>query len=174
MKFETTKLAGLFVIDIERRVDERGWFGRTWCADEFANAGLDPCVAQCSSSFNERRGTLRGMHYQASPYEEAKVVRCLRGVILDVAVDLRTGSPTWGQWHAEELSEDSGRALYIPKGFAHGFQTLVDDTEVFYMISRCYEPGSVRGVRFDDPAFGILWPINETIVADKDRNWALV
>lgn len=175
MKIEATTLAGVFVIDLERHVDARGWFARTWCAEEFTRAGLDPCVAQCSSSFNAKRGTLRGMHYQAAPHEEAKLVRCVRGAMFDVALDLREGSPTRHEWIGVELTADNGRALYLPAGIAHGFQTLDDDTEIFYMISRPFHAASARGVRFDDPAFGIQWPLEtEAILSPRDGAYPLL
>lgn len=158
MKFNETALAGVHVIDLERLTDARGYFARTFSAEEFAARGMNPTIAQCSTSFNARAGTLRGMHYQAEPNSEAKLVRCTRGAIYDVALDLRADSPTNRRWHAEELSADNGRALFIPEGCAHGFQTLSDDTEILYLISTPYVPSAARGVRWDDPAFGIVWP----------------
>ena len=171
MKFSPTALAGACIIDIEPVPDERGFFARGWCREEFARHGLNPDLAQCSISFNKKRGTLRGMHYQAKPHEETKVVRCTRGAIYDVIVDLRPESPTFRKWIAVELSADNRRMLYVPPGFAHGFQSLVDDTEVFYQISTFYHPGSVRGVRWDDPAFGIEWPVMERVISNKDRQY---
>src|SRR5262245_41232115 len=132
MKFTTTIIAGVHVVEMERHTDDRGWFSRTWCRDELARHGLNPALRQCSASFNHRRGTRRGMHYQIAPFEEAKLVRCTRGACYDVALDLRPASTTFRQWFAVELSEETGRALYIPEGCAHGFQTLVENTEVFY------------------------------------------
>lgn len=161
MIFTPTQLAGVWLVDQDRRGDERGWFARTWCAEEFARHGLNPKLTQCSASFNHRRGTLRGMHYQAAPHEEAKLVRCVRGAMFDVALDLRAGSPTFHQWVGVKLTPDNGRALYVPEGCAHGFQTLVADTEVLYQISTPWHPESGRGVRWDDPAFGIQWPLAE-------------
>lgn len=158
MKFTPTKLAGVWLVDMERREDERGWFARTWCAEEFAAHGLPTGFSQCSTSFNRRRGTLRGMHYQIAPHAEAKLVRCVRGAMFDVALDLRPESATFKQWVAAELTAENGRGLFIPEGCAHGFQTLADDTEVFYQIAGAYHPVSGRGVRWDDPAFGIRWP----------------
>jgi len=154
----STPIPGVFVIEPERLSDERGYFARTYCAREFAVRGLDPTVAQCSTSFNTRAGTLRGMHYQASPHAEAKLVRCVRGAIHDVVLDLRPESPAYLRSHAVELSEENGRGLFIPVGCAHGFQTLRDRSEVYYQISVAYEPTAARGVRWDDPAFGIAWP----------------
>ena len=153
-----TKLKGVFLIDLERKEDERGFFARTWCRNEFEQRGLNPRLVQCSVSFNKHKGTLRGLHYQAAPHEEAKLVRCTRGAIHDVAVDLRPDSPTYLRWTAAELTAANGRALYVPEGCAHGFQTLADDSEVLYQISEFYCPESARGARWDDPAFGIEWP----------------
>jgi dTDP-4-dehydrorhamnose 3,5-epimerase len=158
MKFIRTPIAGVFVIEPERIADERGHFARTYCEREFAEHGLDVSVSQCSISFNARAGTLRGMHYQADPYMEAKLVRCTRGAIHDVALDLRRDSPSYLGWHAVELNEDNGHALFIPAGCAHGFQTLLDATEVHYQISVPYEASAARGARWDDAAFAIAWP----------------
>ena len=171
MKFSPTALVGAYVIDIEPVADERGFFVRSWCREEFARHGLNPDLAQCSISFNKKRGTLRGMHYQAKPHEETKVVRCTRGAIYDVIVDLRPESSTFRKWIAVELSADNRRMLYIPAGLAHGFQSLTDDTEVFYQISAPYHPESACGVRWDDPAFGIEWPVMERVISDKDRQY---
>jgi len=171
VKFSPTALAGACIIDIEPVPDERGFFARSWCREEFAKHGLNPDLAQCSISFNKKCGTLRGMHYQAKPHEETKVVRCTRGAIYDVIVDLRPESSTFRKWIAVELSADSRRMLYIPAGFAHGFQSLTDDTEVFYQISAPYHPESARGIRWDDPAFGIEWPVMERVISDKDRQY---
>jgi dTDP-4-dehydrorhamnose 3,5-epimerase len=156
--FTPTPIDGAFVIDAEPIADERGHFARTYDREQFAQRGLDSRIAQCSVSFNLRAGTLRGLHYQADPHGEAKVVRCTRGAIYDVALDLRRGSPTFLSWHGVELGADNGRQFVIPEGCAHGFQTLADDSEVFYLISVPYVPGAGRGVRWDDPAFGITWP----------------
>ncbi len=172
MKFTPTKLAGVFVIEMERHHDERGWFARTWCAEEFQAHGLEPALFQCSSSFNVHRGTLRGMHFQSAPHEEAKVVRCTRGKAFDVALDLRVGSPTWGQWTAAELTPENGRSLYIPKGCAHGFQTLEDNTEIFYSIAHAYHPAAGRGVRWNDPRFAIDWPLPDSpILSPRDAGY---
>jgi dTDP-4-dehydrorhamnose 3,5-epimerase len=171
VKFSPMALAGACIIDIEPVPDERGFFARSWCREEFARHGLNPDLAQCSISFNKKRGTLRGMHYQAKPHEETKVVRCTRGAIYDVIVDLRPESPTFRKWVAVELSADNRRMLYIPAGLAHGFQSLTDDTEVFYQISAPYHPESARGARWDDPAFGIEWPVAERVISDKDRQY---
>ncbi|HEV2707722.1 MAG TPA: dTDP-4-dehydrorhamnose 3,5-epimerase [Pyrinomonadaceae bacterium] len=169
MKFEETTLAGAYVVEMERLADERGFFARTFCRDEFAARGLDARVAQCSASFNQRRGTLRGMHYQAAPYTEAKLVRCTMGAIYDVIVDLRTESPTFKRWFGLELSAANRRALYIPEGLAHGFLTLADESEVFYQISEFYHPECSRGVRWDDETFGIEWPFEPRVISERDR-----
>ena len=174
MIFTATRLAGAYLIDPERIEDERGFFARTWCRDEFERQGLNPRLVQCNVSYNHRRGTLRGMHYQAKPHEEAKLVRCTRGAIYDVIVDLRPDSPTYRQWVAVELTAENRRMLYIPEGFAHGFQTLADETEVFYQMSESYHPQSARGVRYDDPALGIAWPLEVAIISEKDRGYPLL
>lgn len=158
MIFTATEIEDVVLIEPERLADERGHFARTYDADAFARRGLDPRIAQCSNSFNARAGTLRGMHYQADPHGEAKLVRCTRGSIFDVAVDLRPDSASFGRWAAATLSADNGAALFIPSGCAHGFQTLADETEILYQISVPYAPGAGRGVRWDDPAFAIDWP----------------
>jgi dTDP-4-dehydrorhamnose 3,5-epimerase len=172
MKFTPTKIAGVWIVDLERHADERGWFARTWCAEEFRRHGLNPDLAQCSASFNRRRGTLRGMHWQAAPHEEAKLVRCVRGAMFDVALDVRSGSATFKQWVGVELTMENGRALYVPEGCAHGFQTLADDTEVFYQIAGEYYPASARGVRWNDPAFKIAWPnISGLVCSERDASY---
>jgi dTDP-4-dehydrorhamnose 3,5-epimerase len=174
MQFVRTALEGVWEIELEKAADERGWFARTFDAEEFRARGLDPCIAQCSASFNPRKGTLRGMHYQAPPLAEVKLVRCVRGAVFDVAVDLRPESPTYCRWHGVELSASEGRALYISKGLAHGFQTLTDDSEVLYHMSVAYEPSAGRGVRFDDPAFAIEWPgvaDGRRIVSQRDASY---
>jgi dTDP-4-dehydrorhamnose 3,5-epimerase len=169
MKFTETALAGAFLIDLQPHIDERGFFARAFCQNEFAAHGLEQPVAQCNLSHNIRRGTLRGMHWRAQPSPEAKLVRAVRGAIYDVIVDLRPGSPTYLKHTAVELSADNRRALFVPALFAHGFQTLCDDVEVFYQMSAFYEPGYDRGARWDDPAFGIDWPIAAPILNDRDR-----
>jgi dTDP-4-dehydrorhamnose 3,5-epimerase len=156
--FRETEVAGNYIVEPERLEDERGFLARTFSTDEFAARGLDDRVAQCSTSFSPTLGTLRGLHYQAAPHGEAKLVRCTRGAIYDVAVDLRPDSPSYLRWCGWELSADNGRALFVPEGCAHGFQTLMDDTEVLYQMSTPYVPEAARGVRWDDPAFGIEWP----------------
>jgi dTDP-4-dehydrorhamnose 3,5-epimerase len=171
MIFTGTTLKGAFLIEPERRQDERGFFARTWCQSEFAAAGLQTDWVQCNISFNKERGTLRGMHYQARPYEEAKLVRCTMGAVYDVIIDLRADSPTFRQWLAAELTSDNRLMLFIPKGFAHGFQTLTDETEVFYHMSQVYAPEYARGVRWDDPAFKISWPAEQRIISARDRSF---
>lgn len=173
MIFEETGLAGAFVIEPERREDERGFFARTWCRDEFAAHGLNPALVQCNISFNKKRGTLRGMHYQAAPHEEAKLVRCTQGAIYDVILDLRRESATFGRWVGVELTAENRRMLYVPEGFAHGFQTLEDDSEVFYQMSAFYHAESALGARWDDPAFAIAWPLPDPILSDRDRAFPL-
>ena len=158
MIFESTKLPGVYAIELERKTDERGFFARSWCRNEFGSYDLNPRLVQCNISFNACKGTLRGMHYQAEPYAEDKLVRCTRGAIYDVVVDLRQNSPSFKQWVAVTLSVANHRMLYIPKGCGHGFLTLEDDTEVFYQMSEFYNPESARGVRWNDPAFQIAWP----------------
>lgn len=171
MKVITTPIAGVFIVEPERVEDERGFFARTWCQREFADHGLSPDLAQCSISFNRLKGTLRGMHYQAAPYEEAKLVRATKGKIYDVALDLRQASPTYLKWHAVELSEEDRRAIYIPEGCAHGFQTITENTEVLYQVSSSYREEASRGVRWNDPAFGILWPEDVLTISARDRDY---
>lgn len=173
MRFIETPLRGAWVVELEQISDERGWFARSFDADEFEAHGLDPTVVQCNLSFNARAGTLRGLHYQAEPDGESKLVRCVRGAIVDVAVDLRPDSPTYCGWHGVQLSEENRLAYYIPAGLAHGFQTLTDDCEVLYQMGHRYVPEAARGVRFDDPAFAIQWPPapGTRIVSDRDRSY---
>jgi dTDP-4-dehydrorhamnose 3,5-epimerase len=168
MLFTETKLKGAFIIELERLEDERGFFARTFCQEEFAAHGLCTQFVQCSISFNKKKGTLRGMHYQVAPHKEAKLVRCTMGAIYDVILDLRSESPTFKQWVAVELTAENRKMLYIPEGLAHGFQTLVDNTEVFYQMSEFYHPESARGVRWEDSAFGIEWILPITGIAEKD------
>lgn len=174
MIFKETKLKGAFVIEPERIEDERGFFARTFCRKEFEAHGLDPNLVQCSVSFNKKKGTLRGMHYQLSPYQETKLVRCTRGAIYDVILDLRPNSPTFKQWVSVELTGENGRMVYIPEGIAHGFQTLESNTEVLYQMSEFYHPESACGVCWDDPALAIQWPIVEAVLSDRDRAWPLL
>jgi dTDP-4-dehydrorhamnose 3,5-epimerase len=171
--FADTPLAGAFVIELEPIIDERGSFTRFFDADEWGARGLNARVAQCGVSYNARRGTLRGLHYQAEPWAECKLVRCTRGVIYDVILDLQPESPTRGRWFALELTERDHRILYVPEGFAHGFQTLVDATEVTYQLSQVYVPEAARGVRWDDPAFAIDWPPIDVprVISERDRSY---
>jgi dTDP-4-dehydrorhamnose 3,5-epimerase len=173
MIFRETPLPGAWVLEPERFEDERGFFARTYCRRDFADRGLDPEIAQCSVSYNHRKGTLRGLHFQAAPHEEVKLVRVTRGAVWDVIVDVRPGSPTFKKYFGVILSAAAGNALYIPKGLAHGFQTLEDATEVFYQISAFYAPEAARGYRWDDPAFAIPWPEPPSVISDKDRNLPL-
>src|SRR5712692_1495193 len=171
MKFIETELKGAYVIEPERIEDERGFFARTFCEREFAAHGLETRFVQYSISFNRRKGTLRGVHYQAPPREEAKLVRCTLGAIYDVIIDLRPASPTFKRWISAELSARNRRMLYVPQGFAHGFQSLEDETELFYQISAYYAPESARGVRWNDPAFGIVWPVPDVICSERDFSY---
>jgi len=166
--FRETRLRGAFLIEPEPIRDERGLFARTYCRREFEAHGLNPEVVQCNVSFNRTKGTLRGMHYQAHPHEEVKLVRCTRGAIYDVIIDLRPDSETYRQWTAEELTESNLRMLYIPERFAHGFLSLEENTEVFYQMSEFYNPESARGVRWDDPVVQIHWPMSPRVIAPKD------
>lgn len=172
MVFTETKLKGAFVIDIERKEDERGFFARTFCVNEFQERGLNARLVQCSLSFNRQRGTLRGLHYQIPPHAECKLVRVTRGAIYDVIVDLRPQSPTFKQHFATELTAENRRQIYVPEGFAHGFQTIVDDTELLYQMSAKHVPELARGLRWNDPAFGIEWPATEhRILNERDANY---
>ena len=170
MIFLETKLSGAYVIEIERIEDERGFFARTWDKDEFSNRGLDSEFVQFSMSQNKKKGTIRGMHYQAKPHEEIKLVRCTRGKIFDVIIDLRPNSKTFKEWFSIELSENNYRMLYIPNGFAHGFQTLEDNSEIIYEISQKYEPEFSKGIKWDDNTLNIKWPIKGTIISEKDKS----
>jgi dTDP-4-dehydrorhamnose 3,5-epimerase len=174
MIFTPTKIAGVWIVEQERHTDERGWFARTWCAEEFRQHGLPRSFSQCSASFNRRRGTLRGMHWQAAPHTEAKLVSCVRGAIFDVALDVRPESATFKQWVSAELTPENGRSLFIPEGCAHGFQTLADDAEVFYQIAGAYHPDSGRGVRWNDSTAGIAWPVSDSVTSERDRSLPLL
>lgn len=171
MRFTPVGLDGAFLVEMEPRCDARGFFARTWCQREFEAQGLESRLVQCSMSHNLYRGTLRGMHYQAAPHEETKLVRCTAGAIYDVIIDLRPESPTYLRHIAVELSGANRRALYIPRGFAHGFQTLTDDCEVFYQMSEFFAPESARGFRWNDPLFGIEWPVADPIILDRDNSY---
>jgi dTDP-4-dehydrorhamnose 3,5-epimerase len=169
--FKPTELPGAYVIEAERFEDVRGYFARTFCENEFKTQGLEIRIAQCNVSFNRRKGTLRGMHYQATPFEESKLVRCTRGAVFDVIIDLRRESPTFKKHIAVQLDERNCKMLYIPAGLAHGFQTLEDDTEIFYQMSQVHSAEQARGVRWNDPAFGIQWPHDERTILERDRNY---
>ena len=169
MIFRRAALADVIVIEPERIEDERGHFARTWCRDAFAEHGIAADFVQCNTSYNHRRGTLRGLHFQSPPHGEGKLIRCTRGRVFDVAVDVRPGSATRGAWCATELSAGNGRMVYIPAGFAHGFQTLEDASELFYQMSAAHAPEAARGIRWDDPEIGIDWPIPDPIMSERDR-----
>lgn len=172
MNFTETALKGAYIVDLKQIDDDRGFFARGWCQDEFNAQGLNSKFVQLNIGFSLRRGTLRGMHFQKAPKAEAKLVRCTRGAVFDVIIDLRRDSPTHGQWLGVKLSEKNRQMLYSPEGFAHGYQTLVDGSEVYYQTSEFYAPELATGVRFDDPAFGIEWPLPVDRISDQDRNWA--
>lgn len=171
MIFTETELKGAYIIDLERREDERGFFARTLCQQEFEAHGLVARIVQANTSYNKLRGTLRGMHYQRAPFAETKLVRAVRGAIYDVIVDLRPDSPTHMRWIGVELTADNRRALFVPEGFAHGFQTLEDDTDVTYQVSAFYTPGAEGGARYNDPTFDIQWPLPVSVISDKDATW---
>lgn len=171
MTFVKSKLPGVFEIRPELKADERGFFARTWCQKEFERNGLNPRLVQCSISFNARKGTLRGMHYQAAPLEEAKLVRCTKGSIYDVVLDLRVQSPTFKPWIGVVLTAENRNMIYVPEGCAHGFLTLEDETEVFYQMAEFYNPESARGVRWNDPAFQIAWPEKVEVISERDRTY---
>lgn len=174
MQFTASRIPGTWVIDITPIRDQRGFFAMTWLPDELRQRGIDPAVAQCNLAFNHKRGTLRGMHFQTAPHGQAKIVRATRGALCDVIVDLRPESPTWRQWESYELTADNRRMLYIPAGLAHGYLTLTDDAEVFYQASSPWAPQAEAGVRWNDPAFGIKWPFEPTVISEKDRTWPLL
>ena len=171
MIFTETKLKGAFVIEIKKIGDERGFFGRSWCANEMTEAGLNPKIAQINTSLSKFKGTLRGLHFQIAPYQECKMIRCTRGSIFDMIVDLRPDSPTFLQWFGETLTEDNHKALYSPEGFAQGFITLEDNTEITYFTTEFYAPGKDRGIRWNDPQIGIELPIQPVVISEKDENW---
>jgi dTDP-4-dehydrorhamnose 3,5-epimerase len=169
--FKKTPLAGAFVIKLQKLKDERGFFARSYCQKEFKDHGLIPKIVQANFSFNKKKGTLRGMHYQIFPYEEAKLIQCTRGALYDVIIDLRKDSPTYKKWFGLELTANNYTMLYVPESFAHGFYTLEDNTEATYMVSQFYTPGSERGIRWDDPAFNIQWPLKPEVISSKDAKW---
>lgn len=174
MIFRKTKIDGLCLIEPELKIDERGWFARFFCGDELAGAGINFNVAQISRSLTAKKGTIRGMHFQKEPKAEDKIIQCLRGAVFDVVVDLRKHSPTYGKWVAEELSGSNKMMIYVGKGFAHGFQTLTDNCEMQYFVSEFYSPEHSSGVRWDDPFFGISWPIDNSLLSEKDRKWPFI
>jgi dTDP-4-dehydrorhamnose 3,5-epimerase len=175
MIFQETPLPGAFVIDLEQKQDERGFFARVWCEEELAAHGLNAQIAQASISYNRCRGTLRGLHYRVAPHAETRLVRCVRGAMFDVIVDLRPTSVNYLRWFSVVLTSDNRKSLYVPEGFAHGFQTLEDETEVLYLMSKAHTPEAERGVRWDDRALGVVWPHAESrIISEKDRNWPLL
>lgn len=171
MKFSETRLAGAYIIEPDRIEDERGFFARVWCANELARLGLKPVTVQTNIGFSHSRGTLRGLHFQSPPHAEVKIVRCTRGAIFDVIVDLRPGSSTYKGWFGVELNEENRRMIYVPEGFAQGYITLTDDTEMYYTTSEFYHPGSASGVCFNDPVFGIEWPMEPAVISKQDRAW---
>lgn len=172
MIFEELKLPGLFAIHLDMKVDERGFFARTWCRQEFEERGLNPALVQCSVSFNKKKGTLRGIHYQSEPHGEDKLIRCTRGAIYDVVVDLRPDSSAFRRWAGVHLTSTNHEMLYVPKGCGHGFITLEDETEVFYQMSEFYYPELAGGVRWNDKAFAIEWPLEPTVISSRDRTYA--
>jgi dTDP-4-dehydrorhamnose 3,5-epimerase len=171
MLLTETPLQGAFLIEIDKIGDERGFFGRSWCKKEMQEIGLNGDIAQINTSLSRHKGTLRGLHFQIAPYQESKTIRCTKGAIFDMIVDIRPDSPTFLQWYGVELTESNHRALYSPEGFAQGFLTLVDDAEVTYFTSEFYAPGMDRGVRYNDPQIGIVLPLEPVVVSDKDKNW---
>ena len=173
MIFEETKLKGTYSIELEPKEDERGFFARSFCQEEFEKHGLNFRIVQSNISHNKKKGTLRGMHYQIPPHEETKIVSCIKGAIYDVIIDLRIDSPTYYQWLAVELIAENYKMLYIPKGFAHGFQTLENDTVVFYQMSEFYHPECARGMRWDDPSFDLNWPIKDIVVSERDKTFPI-
>lgn len=174
MIFSKTHIEGVAIVDLVVKRDDRGFFARSFCREEFIENGLEPMVEQCNLSFNHKKGTIRGMHIQIAPHPEAKYVRCIRGAVLDIIVDMRPGSPTRFQHVAVELSQDNRRGLYVPPFFAHGYQTLTDDAEVSYQVSGGYAPQAERGLRYNDPVLQLPWPLPVTVVSDKDRSWPLL
>lgn len=171
MKFNKTPLEGAYTIELQRIGDDRGFFARLFCTKEFSDVGLVTSFEQINNSLTKNKGTLRGMHYQLPPFAEVKVVRCIRGALFDVILDLRPDSPTYGKWYGDTLSADNRRMMYVPKGFAHGFLTLEEDTEAFYLVSTPYAPEHERGIRYNDPEFDIEWPIEPLEVSEKDAQW---
>ena len=174
MKFKETKIKRLYIIEPAFNIDERGYFARVFCKQELVQIGFDFDIVQINRSLSKKKGTIRGMHFQKLPKTEDKIIQCIRGAIYDVAVDLRKDSPTYGQWVAVELNEENKKMFLIPKGFAHGFQTLVDNCEILYFVSEFYSPEYENGIRWNDPFFNIKWPIKNPILSEKDKNWSLI
>lgn len=171
MEFVETKLKGAFVVRFKKITDDRGYFARAWCHEEFGQHGLNPKMVQLNTGFSHKKGTLRGMHFQKAPHAEAKFIRCTRGAIYDVIIDLRKESPTFRQWIGAELNADDAAMLYAPEGFAHGYQTLTDDAEMYYLTSAAYAAGAAAGVRYNDPGFGIDWPLPVSVISGPDQKW---
>jgi len=171
MFFKEAKLHGSFIIELQKLEDERGFFARAWCQREFENHGIDVAWVQANLAYTRYQGTLRGLHYQVAPHAEAKLVRCIKGAVFDVSVDLRSGSSTYKQWSGVELSANNHKMVYIPAGCAHGYQALTDEVELFYQVSQFYDSDSERGIRYNDPAFGLEWPLNVEVISDKDKSW---
>jgi len=171
MLFQETPLAGAYVIEPKRITDDRGFFARLWCRNELQQQGLNPTIAQTNIGVSVRKGTLRGLHFQVAPHAEVKIVRCPRGAIYDVIVDLRPSSATFKKWFGIELTESNNRAIYVPEGFAQGYITLEDDTEIYYHTTECFQPGSASGIRYNDPAFGITWPVQPEVISKPDLEW---
>ncbi len=172
MIFSKTRLKGVFIIELEKHEDERGYFARAWCKKEFKASGLNSNLAQANTALSLHKGTLRGMHYQIAPYQETKIIRCIRGAVFDVVIDLRPNSISYCEWLGVELSSENHTMLYVPEGFAHGYQTLKNNAEVFYLVSQFYAPDAERGVRWDDPVFNIEWPeTSDLVISEKDNNW---
>jgi len=174
MFFHKIKLSGAFIVDIDPIVDERGFFARGWCENEFKKHGLDTRILQCNLSQNKKKGTLRGLHYQASPYQEAKLIRCIKGSIFDVIIDLRSNSDTFLKWFGVELTAENYRMLYVPENFAHGYQTLEDNSVVFYQVSEFYKPEYGRGIKWNDPSINIRWPLENKTISTQDQRWPLI
>ncbi len=171
MKFTKTDLKDAYIIDLERLSDERGFFARAYCENEFKEHGIDSQIVQANVSYNHKKGTMRGMHFQEEPHGEAKLIRCTKGAIYDAIIDVRQDSPTYKEWIGVELNEENRRMLYVPEGFAHGFITLEDDVEVTYQVSEFYTPGAEKGIKYDDPMFNIDWPVEVEVISEKDRDW---
>ncbi len=171
MKFQTTPLRDAYTVEMEKRGDERGFFARAFCENEFSGAGLPVHFVQINNSLSAKKGTLRGLHYQLPPAAESKIIRCIRGSLYDVIIDLRPDSPTFGNWFGAELTAENRLMMFVPKGFAHGFITLQDNTEAFYLVDSVYSPNDERGIRFDDPRFGVVWPVVPFEISEKDKSW---